>query len=98
MGNTWHADQEKPELRPDEKPLNCPFCGSDSICTDSSHYGKPDEDGSIAWDAFTWCHDCGSKGPSAWAMIAWDENFHYDTVYEERSVVNYAIRQWNTRK
>lgn len=48
MENTWHADQEKPELRPDEKPLNCPFCGSDSICTDSSHYGEPDEDGSIA--------------------------------------------------
>ncbi|WP_262016445.1 hypothetical protein [Acinetobacter baumannii] len=44
---------------------------------------KTDEDGSIAWDAFTWCHDCGSKGPSAWAMIAWDENFHYDTVYEK---------------
>ncbi|MEX3023220.1 hypothetical protein AB3569_06870 [Acinetobacter baumannii] len=38
------------------------------------------------------------KAPSAWAMIAWDENFHYDTVYEERSIVNYAIRQWNTRK
>lgn len=94
---TWHHNQEDKNLIPDEVPLNCPFCGENSTCTDTEQYGEVATDGTITWDAYTWCHDCGARGPSVWSYVAWDGSSFYLDTDDELEVVNYAIRLWNKR-
>lgn len=97
MGNRWHVDQDN-DMRPDIKAEPCPWCNSTSIVVDST---MVESNSRILWGAVTSCHDCSACGPDQFITSFPDHPlhiFHGEIDWEdERKVVNFAIRIWNSR-
>ncbi|MFU8927541.1 Lar family restriction alleviation protein [Acinetobacter puyangensis] len=91
----WNFSHGVKENTPDIEPLNCPFCGSESICIDSSGYVFDHEK---LFDAYAWCHECGARGAMAQSSLDFDSYYKYSIDNaSERAMVNYAITVWNRR-
>ncbi|MEN3969933.1 hypothetical protein [Acinetobacter sp. BWR-L5] len=98
MGNRWHADQEN-NMRPDVKPLACPWCGHDSVVVDSTLFKGEHIN---LWSAQASCHECGAQSSDP-EIAKWPDHTlcnQYDDVdwEDEREAVNFAVKIWNTRK
>ncbi|BBL21138.1 hypothetical protein F939_02289 [Acinetobacter radioresistens DSM 6976 = NBRC 102413 = CIP 103788] len=98
-GNRWHATQDN-NMRPDVAFKPCPWCGSNSICVDTT---KEEGEHLSTWSAQASCHECGSMSPDTdfagwrrshplfdeWVCLDWEI---------ERDVVNLAVKVWNSRE
>ena len=97
MGNRWHATQDK-NMRPDVVFKPCPWCGSDSICVDTTKF---EHEHLNTWIAQACCHECGAKSPDSDHASRLDHPLHNEHLYVdseiERDVVNQAVRVWNHR-
>lgn len=97
MGNRWHATQDK-NMRPDIAFNSCPWCGSDSICVDTTKF---EHEHLNTWTAQAWCHGCGAKSPDSDFDAEHDSHLYHQKQYldieVERDVVNQAVRVWNHR-
>ena len=97
MGNRWHATQDK-NMRPDIAFNSCPWCGSDSICVDTTKF---EHEHLNTWTAQAWCHECGAKSPDSDFDAEHDSHLYHQKQYldieVERDVVNQAVRVWSHR-
>lgn len=97
MGNRWHETQEN-NMQPDIKAQPCPWCDADSVVVDTVKF---DHEHLSTWTARASCHECGAQSPDS-DFPSWpDHSLHNEYLFvdseNEREVVNFAVKVWNTR-